>query len=894
MGAGYWPNAKCGKELLLKRIQTLGGLGVFDGSLPLGGNAQQPRRLAILAVLARSGDRGVNRDRLATLLWGEVEEERARRNLNQALYALRQELGAEDAILGTRELRLNPELIEVDLHGFETARSSGAIEEAARLYGGPFLGDFHLPGVPAFAHWAEEERAGLEADYRGVLEAAAAAATARGDRAASVLWWRRLAALDPTDQRAAQGLMRALAAAGDVPGALRHAEIFHQLRRSELELPPDPAVEALAERIRRGEEAPTPAVKLTPSSQTSGAEPSTVSAPAETLSAEPVPGAARLLTPDSRLPPPDSQLPTPSSRLPTPDSRLFLVAILAIGLFLLWRGTHRSAAAAGPPRLAVLPFENLGDSGDAYFAGGVTDEVRGKLAAIPGLEVVASLSSNEYGTGAKPLPEVARELRVNYLLVGKIRWLRGPAGLSRVRVSPELIRLDPGAAPTTRWQQPIDAALTDVFAVQADIAGKVADALGVVLGDSTRRELTVKPTESLAAYDEFLKGEAASQGMKADQAGLRRAIGYYQHAVSLDSTFAQAWAQLSRARSSLYSNGVPDRTLADSARRAAERARALRPNDPLVYLATGDFYSSVNPIDNQRAAAEYEHGLRLAPDDVELLSAAATTGARLDQWEQNLRRLERALRLDPRSATVARRVATMNVFLRHYDAADSAADRAIALAPTSPQMVLTKLLVTLGRGDLAGARKVVAAAARRIDPATLFAFLATYQDLYWVLDDAQQRQVLALPVAAFDDDRAAWGIVRTEIYTLQGDRRLAAAFADSARRAAEEQVRAAPDDSQRHVLLGLTLAYLGRKAEAEREGKRGVELLPISRDGYGGPYNQLQLARIYLLNGEPELALDQLEPLLRIPYYISPGWLRVDPAFDPLRKNPRFQRLVSP
>ena len=557
--------------MLLKRIQTLGGLAVFDGSLPLGGNAQQPRRLAILAVLARSGDRGVNRDRLATLLWGEVEEERARRNLNQALYALRHELGAEDAILGTRELRLNPELIEVDLHGFETARASGAIEEAARLYGGPFLGDFHLPGVPAFAHWAEEERAGLEADYRGVLEAAAAAATARDDRAAAVLWWRRLAALDPTDQRGAQGLMRALAAAGDVPGALRHAEIFHQLRRTELELPPDPAVEALAERIRRGEEAPTPAVKLASPGQTARTDPSTVPAPAETPSREPA---------TSRVPAPHSRLPTRSTRLLTPSSRLVFAALLAVALLLmLWRGTHRSAAAAGPPRLAVLPFENLGDSGDAYFAGGVTDEVRGKLAAIPGLEVVASLSSNEYGTGAKPLPEVARELRVNYLLVGKIRWLRGPAGLSRVRVSPELIRLDPGAAPTTRWQQPIDAALTDVFAVQADIAGKVADALGVVLGDSTRRELTVKPTESLAAYDEFLKGEAASQGMKADQAGLRRAINYYQRAVSLDSTFAQAWAQLSRARSSLYSNGIADPgagRLGPSRRRAGAKAAPQR------------------------------------------------------------------------------------------------------------------------------------------------------------------------------------------------------------------------------------------------------------------------------------------------------------------------------
>jgi len=116
---------------------------------------------------------------------------------------------------------------------------------------------------------------------------------------------------------------------------------------------------------------------------------------------------------------------------------------------------------------------------------------------------------------------------------------------------------------------------------------------------------------------------------------------------------------------------------------------------------------------------------------------------------------------------------------------------------------------------------------------------------------------------------------------------------DSARLVAEAQVRAAPDDPQRHVLLGLTLAYLGRKMEAEREGKRGVELLPISRDGYGGPYNQLQLVRIYLLTGEPDLALDQLEPLLRVPYYLSPGWLRIDPTFAPLKGNPRFERLIA-
>jgi len=882
-------NPKPGTVLLVKRIQTLGGLAVFDGARPLGGNAQQPRRLAILAVLARAGERGVNRDRLAGLLWGEVEEERARRSLNQALYALRQELGAEDAILGTRDLRLNPELIEVDLAAFDTARATGAFEEAARLYAGPFLGDFHLPGVPAFARWGEEERDGIAADYRAMLEAAAATATSRGDRGGAVLWWRRLAAVDPADTRVAQGLMRALAAAGDAPGALRHAEIVDRIRQQDLELPPDPELAALAERIRRGEGVVAP----------SASAPAPTSAPPEVAVSGPAPA------PGSNPPAaivPMSAAPVTRAAPASASSRSRRTAVLlAAGVALLAllagvlvrRSDRRTVAPAGVPRLAVLPFQNLGDSADAYFADGVTDELRGRLAAVPGLEVVAGLSSNDFRGSRRRLEDIARELGASYLLVGKIRWQRGPAGASRVRVSPELIRFAAGAPPTTRWEQPFDAPLTDVFTLQADIATKVADALGVVLGDSARRRLRVKPTDNLAAFDEFLKGEAASQAMKADQAGLRRAITFYERAVSLDSSFAQAWSQLSRARTSLYSNGVPDQALGQAARAAAERARALAPDDPLVYLATGDLYSSVTPIDNERATEEYEHGLRLAPDDADLLSAAAVTGARLQRWDGIAERLEHALRLDPRSFTVARRLATVRIFLRQYAAADSALDRAMALAPTNPQMVLLRVMIAAGRGDLPAARAAVDAGARHIDPPMLFAFLAAYQDMYWVLNDAQQRLVLGLPPSAFDDDRGAWGIVRAELYRLRGDPRRAAVYADSARLALEAQSRAAPDDAQRHVILGVALAYLGRKAEAIREGRRGVELLPIEQDSFFGPYIQLQLVRIYILTGEPDQALDQLEPLLRIPFYISPGWLRLDPSFDPLRKNPRFMRLVE-
>ena len=577
-------------------------------------------------------------------------------------------------------------------------------------------------------------------------------------------------------------------------------------------------------------------------------------------------------------------------RIPIAASSLTLGLLIGLGVLFGWL-RHRSddsSDASGAKRLAVLPFENLGGADDEYFADGVTDEVRGKLTSLPGLQVTARSSSTQYKKTGKSPQEIGRELGVDWLLTGTVRWEKGSGG-SHVRVSPELIQVSTGS---TKWQQPFDAALTDVFQVQADMAGQVARALDVALGSPQKAALEERPTTNAAAYDAYLKGEAQSLNLDTpDAVRLRASLPYYEQAVALDSGFAQAWTQLSRAHSLIYVNGSPSQESAQRALEAAERARRIAPNHFQGYLAMGDYYSSIPP-DYPRALQEYESGLRVAPSNAELLSAAALAELSSGRWEEALQHLARAAMLDPRSVSVARRLAYTQLRLRHLPEAVAAADRAIALSPGNVTPLEIKVMAYLAQGDLDRAREAVVSATARYDPTEMASNFGNYYDLYWILPPELQELLVRLTPSAFDD-RAAWAIVRVQTLDFRGDKARARIYADSARLAFEERIRNTPDDAQSHVFLGMALGYLGRKAEAIAQGEKGVALLPIAKDGYSGPYLQHQLVRIYLLVGEPEKALDRLEPLLKVPYYLSPGWLRVDPNFEPLRNNPRFRKLVE-
>ena len=567
---------------------------------------------------------------------------------------------------------------------------------------------------------------------------------------------------------------------------------------------------------------------------------------------------------------------------------LLLGFLLGTGVFVAWRKRSAANEHSAVPTVAVLPFENLGTQGDEYFADGMTDEVRGKLSTLKGLRVIATGSSRQYKQTTKSMAQIAAELGVDYLLVGKVRWARSGDSASQVRVSPELVQVRDGSA-TVRWTQPFQAALTDVFRVQSDIAGQVAGALDLALGADQKQQLAERPTKNLAAYDAYLRGSAIVGG---DPPAIRRKVALLEEAVAGDSAFVAAWSDLAFSLALLYANATPDPAVAARAKLAADRALALDPDGSAGHFALSSYHLSVQR-DNQAAEREAMLALAAAPNDVAVLTAAATAELALGKVDAALAHLRQARTLDPRSPIVLTRLQNALVWLRRYPEALATSDAVLTVVPGDLSLIQDKTMVYAAQGDLTGARKTMREVSSEVKPPAVAAFFANYWDMYWVLDDQQQKLLLGLGPDAFDSDRGTWASVLAQVHALRGDHAKARAYADTAYVAMTQQLRESPNDAQRRVVSGLMLAYMGRKAEAIDAGLKGLALSPIERDARNHPYYQQLMARIYMMCGEPEKAIDMLEPLLKMPYFLSPGWLRIDPTWAPLKGNPRFERLIA-
>jgi len=564
---------------------------------------------------------------------------------------------------------------------------------------------------------------------------------------------------------------------------------------------------------------------------------------------------------------------------------LALVLLLAVGALIARLHPRPGAGAGAPRRLAVLPFENLGGPENGYLVDGLTDEVRGKLAVVSGLQVIARSSSSRYRREDKSPEDIARDLDVRYILTGTVRWEKRPGQASRVRVIPELVDARTG---TTRWQRSFDAALTDVFEIQGQIAGDVADALDLALAAGARRDLRSRPTASLEAYTHYLHGRELRAGEVAPDA-LRGALAAYRRAVEIDPDFAAAWAELAAGHVDAMRLGGMRADDAEEARRAVEHAEALAPESPDTRKARGRYLHVVGG-DPGSALTEYRAALRTAPNRSDLLEASAEAEADLAMWSEAVVDLEQAARVDPQSPDVIGDLGVAYMRVRRYGDARTMLERARALRPGSMSLAHNRARLAAMEGDLDGIRQVFRSMEESVGRRRFVAYVALREDLVWALDDDGRRTLLTLTPADLDGSVADLAIARAQVHWLRGERTLARAWGDSAAAAFTELLAQYGDQLHRNQLIamhGLGLAYAGRYDEAAAEALRSEAERPKDQNSQTS-YVRYAVARIFTLAGRPEEAIDRLDALASEPGLRAAGLFRIDPSFDPIRHHPRF------
>ncbi|HET8624685.1 MAG TPA: protein kinase [Gemmatimonadales bacterium] len=570
-------------------------------------------------------------------------------------------------------------------------------------------------------------------------------------------------------------------------------------------------------------------------------------------------------------------------------------AVAAVGVW-LWRTGHPALRPSGPPALpvvAVLPFKSLGPPDEQYFADGLTEEITSRLAGVGGLRVISRTSADQYRTTTKSLREIGAELGAAYVLEGSVRLDRAAGPSGRVRVTPQLIRV---ADDTHLWAERYDAELAGVFQLQTTIAERVAGALDVALREPEQAMLAEGGTTNSEAYDLYLRAnEYMQRGM--ERASLVPAVELYQRAADLDPKFALALARLGSVHAAMYWF-FHDRTNARLAlaRQAADSALRLVPGLPEGRIALG-LYHYWGSLDYERALSELEPARRRQPSNSFLLAAIGYVERRRGREEQALEALQEAARLDPRSPLRQLEVGTTALQMRRYAEAERALDRSIALGPDLPTAYAYRaMLEVIWRGDLPRARQVYRDALQRIGPERLMVQAYNSDRISGAVvtaDTGLRRALAGVTARTFAGDSARYHLLKAEAAWFAGDQPALRAHADSARRLFEAALGALPTDARRLAHLGVVYSFLGRHADALRVGRRAVELLPVSLDAHAGPFLTASLARSYMLAGERDSAVRLLEGLLRIPSWISPAELRVDPTWDRLRDHPRFKELTN-
>jgi len=563
-----------------------------------------------------------------------------------------------------------------------------------------------------------------------------------------------------------------------------------------------------------------------------------------------------------------------------------VIVSAAAGFFLLPRVSARKIDKS----IAVLPFQNLSDEKEnAYFADGMQDDILTNLSKIGDLKVISRMSVMSYrGTGTRNAREIGKALGVATLLEGSVRRIG-----NRVRVNVQLINADNDEH---IWAEDYDRDLTDVFAIQTDLAQKITSALQAKLSPSEKARLDHQPTQNPDAYLLFIQAHdyASKTDMFRDTS--LKAEPLFEQAIKLDPNFALAFAGLSMVESWVYHSSEPIAARREKARLNADEALRLQPDLPEGHLALGFSYY-YGDRDYERALAEFDIARRGLPNESQAYFAIGSIQRRQGKWAESTANLEKAAALDPKDGSVLLNLAFSYIATRNYDAADKILDRGIEAAPQSFSLrALKGWLAIMWKGDFSVAEKELALVPPGIDQddlATLIrvSVLTLQQKFLEALQLVHQIPKETLPSRTTAPCPKAF--LEGSLYLYQGDKVKAQAPFETARIVAEQLVQESPDDAARHGQLGLILAGLGRKEEAIKEGKRAVELLPEAQDALDGPEVAVVLVQIYAWTGEHDQAFELLDHLLQVPNSLTVPILKLDPVWDPLRKDPRFEKLIA-
>jgi len=585
---------------------------------------------------------------------------------------------------------------------------------------------------------------------------------------------------------------------------------------------------------------------------------------------------------------------TPTASAPGTHRRRNLILLIATGVivsglasfFLLPRASARKIDKS----IAVLPFQNLSDEKEnAYFADGMQDDILTNLSKIGDLKVISRTSVMSYrGDGSRNAREIGKALGVATLLEGSVRRIG-----NRVRVNVQLINANNDEH---IWAEDYDRDLTDVFAIQTDLAQKIASALQAKLSPNEKARLDHRPTQNPDAYLLYVQAHDYADRADMFHDTTLKAEPLLEQAIKLDPNFALAFASLSRVESWAYHSFDPIPARREKARLNADEALRLQPDLPEGHLALGFSYY-YGDRDYERALAEFDIARRGLPNESQAYLAIGSIQRRQGKWAESTANLEKAAELDPKNTTILINLCFSYVALRNFETADKVLDRGIAASPESFQpRALKGFMKVLWKGDLSAAKEVFSSVPAETDPnglitwaqAWMLALERKYPDALQALERYRGETMFSTTTAP-----SPKAFLKGRIYLLQGDKGKAQAELEHARVISEKLLRDAPEDPARHAQHGIILATLGQKEEAIAEGKRAVELLPESQDALDGPSGTAALAEIYAWTGESDEAFRLLDHLLAVPSNITIPMLKLDPAWYPLRQDPRFQALID-